>query len=108
LDMPPGRYRFGPEKDGSWFTSDGKVGWANPESLASSVSGMDHMVRTMHRSAGIPLFEAIRMASLTPAERLGMSEQLGSLQRGKQADVLVLSRRLQVKQVCLRGTLFAG
>ena len=106
LDMPPGRYRFGPKKDGSWFTSDGTVGWASPESLASSVSGMDHMVRTMHRSAGVPLFEAVRMASLTPAERLGMSEQFGSLQRGKQADILVLSRRLQVKQVFLRGTPF--
>ena len=106
LDMPPGRYRFGPKNDGSWFTSDGAVGWANPESLASSVSGMDHMVRTMHRTAGIPLFEAVRMASLTPAERLGMSDQFGSLQRGKQADIVVLSRRLKVKQVYLQGTLF--
>ena len=27
LDLPPGRYRFGPGQDGSWFDSDGKVGW---------------------------------------------------------------------------------
>ena len=105
--MPPGKYRFGPESDGSWFTSDGKVGWASPDSLASSVSGMDHMVRNMHRSADIPLPEVIRMASLTPAERVGMEEQIGSLQRGKQADILVLSKRLKVKQVFLRGTAFA-
>lgn len=107
LDMPPGKYRFGPQSDGSWFTSDGKVGWASPDSLASSVSGMDHMVRIMHRSADIPLPEVIRMASLTPAERVGMEEQIGSLQRGKQADILVLSKRLKVKQVFLRGTPFA-
>ena len=107
LDMPPGKYRFGPQSDGSWFTSDGKVGWASPDSLASSVSGMDHMVRIMHRSADIPLPEVIRMASLTPAERVGMVEQIGSLQRGKQADILVLSKRLKVKQVFLRGTPFA-
>ncbi len=31
LDQPPGRYRFGPKKDGAWFTSDGRVGWASPE-----------------------------------------------------------------------------
>jgi len=106
LDMPPGRYRFGPLQDGSWFTSDGKVGWASPDSLASSVSGMDHMVQNMHQSTGIPLTEVIRMASLTPAERVGMDDRIGSLQRGKQADIVVLSPRLKVRSVFLRGTRF--
>jgi N-acetylglucosamine-6-phosphate deacetylase len=104
--MPPGRYRFGPLQNGSWFTSDGKVGWASPESLASSVSGMDHMVQNMHQSTGIPLSEVIRMASLTPAERVGMDDRIGSLQRGKQADIVVLSPRLKVRSVFLRGTRF--
>lgn len=107
LDMPPGKYRFGPQQDGSWFTSDGKVGWASPDSLASSVSGMDHMVRHMHQATGIPLAEVVRMASLTPAERVGMDTQIGSLQRGKQADILVLSPRLKVRQVFLRGHAFS-
>ena len=106
LDMPPGRYRFGPEQDGSWFTSDGKVGWASPDSLASSVSGMDHMIRTMHQSTGIPLHDVIRMASLTPAERLGMAPRIGSLKQGKQADILILSRRLKVRDVFIRGQKF--
>ncbi|MGI9474076.1 MAG: N-acetylglucosamine-6-phosphate deacetylase [Rubripirellula sp.] len=106
LEMPPGRYRFGPQDDGAWFTSDGIVGWASKDSLASSVQGMDHMVRTMYRNAKIPLCDAVRMASLTPAERVGMDEHYGSLQRGKSADVLVLSRQLRVKRVCIRGQLF--
>lgn len=107
LEMPPGRYRFGPQSEGAWFTSDGDVGWASPESLASSVKGMDHMVKTMHRNAKIPLCDAVRMASLTPAERVGRGEQLGSLQRGKSADVVVLSRQMRVKHVCIRGEMFA-
>lgn len=107
MDMPPGKYRFGPQKDGSWFTSDGKVGWASTDSLASSVSGMDHMVRHMHRATGIPLEEVVRMASLTPAERVGMDTQIGSLHRGKQADILVLSPRLKVRHVFLRGHAFS-
>ncbi len=106
LDMPPGRYRFGPLSDGSWFESDGEVGWASPESLASAVKGMDHMVRTMHVTAKVPLQDAIRMASLTPAERTGLADQVGSLEVGKSADVLCLNRRLQVKQVYLAGMRF--
>ena len=107
LDMPAGRYRFGPEKDGSWFESDGLVGWASPDSLASSVMGMDHMVRTMHRQAAIPLQDAVRMASLTPAERVGIDQETGSIEVGKQADLLVLSKRLNVKKVFMAGTPFS-
>ena len=106
LDMPPGKYRFGPQQNGSWFRSDGKVGWAPSGSLASSVMGMDHMVRTMYRKADIPLEDAIRMATLTPAERVGMDQQIGSLEKGKRADVLVLSPQLKVRQVYLRGERF--
>ncbi len=103
LDMPPGRYRFGPRRGGSWFTSDGKVGWATEGSLASSVMGMDHMVKTMHRVAGVPLEEAVRMATLTPAERVGVDDHVGSLTKGKDADIVVLNRQLSVRHVFIRG-----
>ncbi|MEM1068666.1 MAG: N-acetylglucosamine-6-phosphate deacetylase [Planctomycetota bacterium] len=106
LDMPPGDYRFGPKQDGSLFRSDGRVGWAPSGSLASSVMGMDHMVRTMHQKAGIPLEQAVRMATLTPAERTGIASRCGSLVKGKDADVVVLSRKLQVKHVYIHGERF--
>jgi N-acetylglucosamine-6-phosphate deacetylase len=103
LDLPPGRYRFGPHDDGSWFESDGKVGWAPNGSLASSIMGMDHMVRQMKRNTSASLPEVIRMASLTPAERTGISRRTGSIAAGKQADLLLLSRDLKVKQVFIAG-----
>ena len=106
LDMPPGRYRFGPESDGSWFESDGEVGWATPDTLASSVKGLDHMVHTIHRSARVPLHDAVRMATLTPAERTGVADRVGSLQVGKSADVVVMNRRLKVKEVYIDGRRF--
>jgi N-acetylglucosamine-6-phosphate deacetylase len=106
LDMPPGEYRFGPDADGPSFVSDGTVGWASPDALASSVRGMDFMVQTMHRDAGVPLFEAVRMASLTPAERVGMQHEVGSLQVGKRADLLWLNRRLQLRQTYIQGVKF--
>lgn len=103
LDMPPGRYSFGAGDDGSWFDSDGKVGWAPNGSLASSIMGMDHMVRHMKKATRAPLHDVIRMASLTPAERTGIARQTGSLETGKQADILLLNRRLEVTGVFVRG-----
>ena len=104
LDLPAGDYRFGNQSDGTWFHSDGKVGWsADRSSLASSVVGMDQMVRVMHDATSASLPEVIRMASLTPAERVGLDQQIGSLQPSKLANVLVLSRKLEVQQVFVRG-----
>jgi N-acetylglucosamine-6-phosphate deacetylase len=104
LDMPPGRYRFGAEEDGSWCVSDGRVGRAEgSDALASSVVGLDTMVRTMRRDTSATLPEIVRMASLTPAERAGIAAGVGSLEPGKRADVLILSPDLTVQQVFLGG-----
>ena len=103
LDLPPGKYRFGAQDDGSWFESDGKVGWAPNGSLASSIMGMDHMVRQMKRDTSASLPEAIRMASLTPAELTGISKQTGSIAKGKNADLLLLNRKLEVRRVFIGG-----
>jgi N-acetylglucosamine-6-phosphate deacetylase len=106
LDMPPGRYRFGPAADGPWFESDGHVGKTvgrTDGSLASSVAGMDRMVRQMRRDTSASLADVIRMASLTPAERAGIAAEVGSLERGKRADLVVLSPRLAVRRVVVGG-----
>jgi N-acetylglucosamine-6-phosphate deacetylase len=108
LDMPPGHYRFGPEEDGSWMESDGKVGLVPGRGLASSVMGMDTMVRTMASQTSASLPEVVRMASLTPAERLGIADQVGSLQAGKWADLLILNRQLEIERVFVRGQEFTG
>ena len=103
LDMPPGEYIFGHSTEGTKFRSDGRVGWAPNGSLASSIVGMDHMVRHMKASTSASLPDIIRMASLTPAERTGIARQTGSLEAGKRADLLVLDSKLAVQKVVVRG-----
>jgi N-acetylglucosamine-6-phosphate deacetylase len=104
--MPPGDYRFGPKEDGEWFRSDGKVGFIPGSGLASSVVGLDTMVRNMTQMTSAQIHEAVRMASLTPAERVGMDREIGSLEAGKRADVLVLSQAFEVKRVFIGGVEF--
>lgn len=106
VDMPVGDYRFGPKADGEWFKSNGKVGYQPGVGLASSIVGMDTMVRNMKNMTSASLPEAIRMASLTPAERAGIANEVGSLAVGKRADVLVLGRKLDVKRVFIGGEEF--
>jgi N-acetylglucosamine-6-phosphate deacetylase len=106
LDMPPGNYRFGPASDGEWFVSDGKVGFQPGAGLASSILGMDSMVRNMRQLTSAGVINAIRMGSLTPAERAGIAAEVGSLEAGKRADVLVLGKELDVQRVFIGGAEF--
>ncbi|XZE21135.1 N-acetylglucosamine-6-phosphate deacetylase [Pirellulaceae bacterium SH449] len=103
LDMPPGKYAFGDQRDENWIYSDGSVGRGEGGGLASSVVALDSMVRNMAHWTDIPLYEIVRMASLTPAERTGIAERVGSIAVGKLADFVVLSDQLQVERVYLGG-----
>lgn len=103
LDMPTGRYRFGNIATGTWLENDGKVGRALSGALASSVLGMDSMVRHFKQVTTATLPEVIRMATLTPAERTGIAGKYGSIEVGKQADLLILNKALQVERVFVSG-----
>jgi N-acetylglucosamine-6-phosphate deacetylase len=106
MDMPPGQYAFGPEENGTLFVSDGTVGFLPGGGLASSVRGLDYMMKTMLAATDAPVPELLRMVSLTPAERLGMSDSIGSLSPGKRADIVVLSDALEVERVFIAGQEF--
>ena len=104
LDLPPGKYVFGPLDGGEPIVSDGSVGlMPDGKNLASSVRGMDFMVRHMHKVVGIDLPTAVRLATLTPAKILGVDAALGSLEVGKRADVVLLDTGLNVDGVWVDG-----
>ena len=102
--MPHGEYLLGPTDGGETFvTRDGVGMLPDFKALASSIKGMDHMVRTFHDMTGQPIWEVIRMASLTPATIAGRDRDLGSLDIGKIADILLLSPTLEINRVFVEG-----
>jgi N-acetylglucosamine-6-phosphate deacetylase len=104
LDMPDGDYWFGPRDGGERIIRRDGVGiMPDGLALASGVMGMDHGVRMFHQLTGAPLVEVIRMASLTPARIAGWDREIGSITPGKRADLVVLDRELNVKQVYVDG-----
>jgi N-acetylglucosamine-6-phosphate deacetylase len=104
LDMPDGEYVLGPLQGGEPLIKRDDVGLTpDGQALASSCMGMDHMVRTFHQLTGRPLWEVVRMASLTPALIAGHEREIGSLEAGKRADFLLLSSDLQIEHVFIDG-----
>jgi N-acetylglucosamine-6-phosphate deacetylase len=104
LDMPDGEYVFGPADGGEPILRRDEVGiMPDGKALASGVMGMDHAVQTFYRLTGLPLPEVVRMASLTPARIVGRDAEIGSIDKGKRADLLVLDANLLVTAVYLGG-----
>lgn len=84
---------------------DGVCKLADRSALAGSVATMDRLIRTMVQKAEIPLEDAVRMASETPAKIMGVYDRKGSLQKDKDADILVLDQDLNVRAVWAMGEL---
>jgi N-acetylglucosamine-6-phosphate deacetylase len=73
--------------------------------LAGSLARIIDLVQTMTQQAGVPLYEAVRMASLTPATILGINDRFGSIQSGKTADLVLFDDRFAVQRVWVAGKL---
>ena len=82
---------------------DGVCKLSDRSALAGSIATMDRLIRTMVEKAEIPLADAVRMASETPARIMGIYDRKGSLEAGKDADIVMLSPDLQIQGVWAMG-----
>ncbi len=96
--MPDGNYRLGnfevTVKDGVARNSEGK--------LAGSTLTLDRALRELV-ALGVPLRDAVRMATILPARRLGLAGKKGIIAVGADADLVALTADLRVSGVMARG-----
>lgn len=85
-------------KDGQARLQDGTI--------AGSTATLDACVRNMHSLVGVPLIEAVKMASLIPAKAISLVNRLGSLEAGKDASMVILDGDGRVEGTVVRGKLF--
>ena len=82
---------------------DGVCKLSDRSALAGSIATMDRLIRTAVTQADIPLRDAVRMASETPARIMGIYDRKGSIQRGKDADLIIMNEDLRLKSVYAMG-----
>jgi N-acetylglucosamine-6-phosphate deacetylase len=71
--------------------------------LAGSSLSLRRAVLNLIKFAGVDLATAIHAATLNPARVLGLENRLGSLETGKEADVVLLDEKLNVHTVIIKG-----
>jgi N-acetylglucosamine-6-phosphate deacetylase len=97
-DMPDGIYNLGGLEV---QVSNGRCEYQGK--LAGSVLTLDRAIRNVMTFAGWQLQQAIKLATLNPAQRLGISDQRGLLTAGRRADLVVLTPEGQVAQTIIGG-----
>lgn len=97
--MPPGSYKLFEHDvtvaDGAARLGDG--------TLAGSVLTMFDAVKNMIELAGLPVEMVIPLATTNPAARLGIATRKGKIAAGYDADFVITTPDLQLKQVIVRG-----
>jgi len=99
--MPDGEYVMGGQIT---TVKNGQVRLAGG-ALAGSILTMAGAVRNLVQMVGVSLPAAVAMASLNPARLHRLDDLRGSIAPGKLADILVLSRELDVVQTVVAGKL---
>ncbi|WP_020595888.1 N-acetylglucosamine-6-phosphate deacetylase [Spirosoma panaciterrae] len=104
--MPEGESTLGSLKNGlKVIVEDGVAKLPDRTAFAGSVATMNRLVRNMVQLADVPLLEAVRMASTTPARIMGVDHQKGALAKGKDADLVFFDQNIMVRLTMRQGKL---
>lgn len=102
--MPDGPSILGHREDGlEVIIEDGVAKLPDRTSFAGSVATTDRLVRVMINEADVPITEAVRMMTATPATIMGIYDRKGTLVKGKDADIVIFDDDIQVSTTIVNG-----
>ena len=84
------------------FIEDGVAKMPDRQAFAGSIATADRLIRTVYKQAGVPIWDAVKMMTETPAKFAGL-ENKGSLSAGKDADIAVFDDDINICAVYVRG-----
>ena len=96
--MPDGEYTLG----GQFVKVRGKQATLRDGTLAGSVTNLMDCMRVVVES-GVALESAVKCATVNPAKAIGVFDKYGSLDIGKKANIVILDKALQIKNIIFEG-----
>ena len=71
--------------------------------IAGSVLKLNHAVRNVLANTTLPVNEVFKMASLNPATSIHAADRIGSLEEGKDADIIIVDNEINVLRTIKKG-----
>ncbi len=97
--MPDGDYTLG----GQPVHKEGIKCLMPDGTIAGSVLKLNEAVRNFAENSKLEIFEAVACASLNPAKALGLDNEIGSIEEGKRADIMIADEKFNVSMTILGG-----
>lgn len=97
--MPEGEYTLGGQK--VWVKEN--VATLEDGTIAGGICNLYQCFKKAVLEMNIPLKDAIWSCTQTPAKALGIEDKVGSIEEGKNADLLILDKNLNIKYVIKNG-----
>ena len=72
-------------------------------SLAGSILTLDRAVHNVYKNVGLPLYEAVKMASYNAARHCKVEDRKGLIKEGYDADLLLFDEDINIKNVIVGG-----
>ena len=85
------------------IVEDGIAKLLDRTSFAGSIATSNILIKNMIEIADVPLIEAVKMATLTPARVMGLEKRKGMLSCGKDADIVIFDKDINVLMVMVEG-----
>lgn len=102
--MPPGKSILGNLKTGlPVIVEDDVAKLPDRTAFAGSVATADRLVRNMISLADVPVIDAVRMMTSTPARIVGVADRKGSLAKGKDADIVIFDEKINIQTTIIKG-----
>lgn len=102
--MPDGESILGSrEKGQKVIIEDGVAKLLDRTAFAGSVATTDRLVRTMINLAEVSLVESVKMMTLTPARIMNIDDRKGSIEVGKDADLVIFDENINILYTIIDG-----
>ena len=82
---------------------DGVMLLADCSTLAGSACDSATLVRNMYKEVKVPLWDAVKMMTLTPARVVGAENRKGRIEKGFDADIILFDKDINVSSVMVSG-----
>ena len=97
--MPDGEYTLGGQK----IFVKGIQCLLEDGVIAGSVLKLNDAVKNFRANTDLPLWEIVNAASLNPATAIGMGDTKGSIEVGKDADLIITDMNFDIKKTIMQG-----
>ena len=71
--------------------------------IAGSVLKLNNAVRNVINHTNLPIYEVFKMASLNPANAINCADRLGSLEEGKDANIIIADENINILRTIKKG-----